>query len=122
MGFWDIGPFDNTSARELVDSIRAGRFSFARFKFECCGGPLDADGEASIIALDALLNHPAQRPSGVTADMLAAFNQPENRAWVRRQRERLVADRNSAIFAQFDAAGQAESWLHRMNTVTWRSG
>ncbi|MGN5995333.1 DUF4259 domain-containing protein [Corynebacterium striatum] len=52
MGTWDVGPFDNHAACELLAELRDGTFDFEHFKRSCADSPLD------VVRLPSFSGHP----------------------------------------------------------------
>lgn len=112
MGFWDVGPFDNSAALELVEDLRAGRFSLDVFRFRCAGSAApDADDAAVVIALNALLTRPEERPAGIGEAELAEIDTAFNRSWLRKQAREILDAEHSSLYAHWEATGEAEEWV-----------
>ena len=50
MGTWDVGPFDNHAACEVLAEIRDGSFDLDTFKKSCVDSPIDVDDAEAVIA------------------------------------------------------------------------
>ena len=121
MGFWDVGPFDNSAAEELVADLRLGRFRIDQFRFRCTGAPaLDADDAAVVIALNALIHHPCSRPPGIGPEELRAIDTPLVRAWLKTQLNAIFSPEGSPLYAHWEAAGEAREWLRAsQGRISW---
>ncbi len=112
MGTWDVGPYDNDVACDLLADIRDGNFDFNRFRWTCEEGRLDADAGEVIIALATLYaSLPDRLPHGVDAEMLAGVFTGERVRWLRRQLQRVLDPATSELYALWEATGELELWL-----------
>ena len=118
MGTWDVGPFDNDAARDLLWDLRAGRFSLAQFRFETAGDALDADDGAVIVALSALSTTPSSRlPEGLCAEHVAELTTPQARRWLRLQHRQVLDSEISPIYAMWEDTGELEAWIDEVRAV-----
>lgn len=112
MGTWDVGPFDNHSARELVGAIVDGTFDYARFRADCRFNNMCADSAEATIALAALVVYDARElPAGVTSKMLEQLYTPESLSWLRAQVRCALDASLSQIYALWEATGELDCWL-----------
>lgn len=113
MGTWNVGPFDNDAACDLVDDIRAGRFDFIQFRFDCAGDVIvDADDAAVVVALSALgTAHPSELPDGITMDDMRLLRTEESRKWLREQFARVLDKDVSPLYAMWEEADELSEWL-----------
>ncbi|WP_018296350.1 DUF4259 domain-containing protein [Corynebacterium lubricantis] len=112
MGYWDVGPFDNSAARDVVEAIRAGRFNLDQFIFDCTGeNELDADLGAGIVALLALLDDTYELPPGIACTDVTALDTPRAWSWLRGQRLRVLNPEKSGLYAFWEQSGQLQDWL-----------
>lgn len=119
MGTWDVGPYDNDAARDMLHELRQGRFDFPLFRFHCgSASPLDADDAAVIIALSALSNSgPDELPEGITREHLRPFSSQEAKQWLRHHHYRIVAREDSMLYQHWEATGELENWLYQARSV-----
>lgn len=112
MGTWDVGPFDNHAACELLAELRDGTFDFEHFKRSCADSPLDVDEAEKVIALGALVNTPQDRlPNGVSAKELKSICTPQSRAWLRKRINSTLEPESSPVYALWETTGELEIWV-----------
>lgn len=112
MGTWDVGPYDNDGAVDLLADVRNGSFSFERFRFTLGEHRLDADDAEMVIALGALASaEPERLPAGIDPQVVARIFTPERRRWVRQQMERALDPDSSELYALWEATGELETWV-----------
>lgn len=112
MGTWDVGPYDNDGAVDLLADIRADRFNFERFRFTIDEHRPDPDDSEMIIALGALASSGTDElPAGIRPEVLSRLFTPERVRWVRRQMERILDPENSELYAVWEATGELDDWL-----------
>ncbi len=112
MGTWDVGPYDNDRAAELLADIRDGRFNFERFRFTVDEDRLDADDCEMVVALGALgSSRPGDLPEGIRPEVLSRIFTPERRRWVRRQMEKVLDPDHSELYAVWEATGELDGWV-----------
>lgn len=112
MGFWDVGPFDNSAAEELVEDLRLRCFNLDQFLFRCEEtSALDADDAAMVIALNALIQDPYRRPAGIGQQELAGIDTPYVRGWLKAKMETICAPHGSSLYAHWESIGEVEEWL-----------
>lgn len=112
MGYWDVGPFDNTPARDLIEDIHAGRFNIEQFKFEVAGDTyLDADDAAVVLALGALIFRPTrQLPDGLTRDDIAGIDTQANKEWIKAQLPKVFDEETSELYSLWEYTGEVDRW------------
>lgn len=112
MGYWDVGPFDNSAAREVVDALRCGHFNFDQFAFDCAAeGKLDAELGAGIVALLALIDDSYPLPADIDRKVLASLDLPRVSAWLKRQRHRVLDPKSSGLYDFWSESEQIQDWL-----------
>lgn len=118
MGTWDVGPFDNDAARDLLADLRAGQFSLDHFRFATSVGRLDADDAAVVVALSALSTMPASElPAGLTEEHVFELTTPQARAWLRGHFPRILDRDASAIYALWEHTGELDQWIYQVESV-----
>jgi hypothetical protein len=125
MGTWNVGPFDNDAAQDLLRDIRSDRFNFDQFRFECAAdAALAAEDAAVIIALSALVQRCAagRLPAGIVYDDLLPLHSVEARAWLSRQYESILNEEVSPLYAIWEATGELDMWLASARAVRPRGG
>lgn len=120
MGAWDIRPFDNDGAMDLIAEIRNGDFSFegTRWAFDD-PNYLEVDGGQRAVALAALVRiihqDPAAPASPLDADSLAAFAAqltPESITWIHHELHRALSNREqSELFELWEESGSLDAWF-----------
>lgn len=120
MGAWDVGPFDNDGALDLLAEIRMGDFSFESFTsaFED-EDYLEIDAGQMAVALAALVRITNQDPGAPDnplgeADLAAFAAQltPERISWIRQQQERALSDgEHSELYELWAETDSLNSWL-----------
>lgn len=112
MGTWDVGPYDNDGAVDLLADIREGSFNFERFRFNIDEYRPDPDDSEMIIALGALASSGTEKlPEGIRPEVLSRLFTPERVRWVRRQMERILDPESSELHAVWEATGELDGWL-----------
>lgn len=112
MGTWDVGPFDNHAACEVLADIRDGSFDLDAFKKSCVDSPIDIDDAEIVIALGALATAPADKlPPGISADAVKVLRTPQTRAWLRKRINTAMEPDKSPIYALWETTGELELWL-----------
>ncbi|AMO90303.1 hypothetical protein WM42_2614 [Corynebacterium simulans] len=112
MGTWDVGPFDNHAACDLLAAIRDGSFDFERFKRMCAAPPLDVDEAEVVIALGMLAKtSPEHLPQGISAESINALYKPQSRAWLRKQINATLDPDTSSVYALWEPTGELETWI-----------
>lgn len=120
MGTWNVGPFDNDAAQELLRDIRSDCFNFDQFRFECAADTvLDTEDAAVVIALSALVQRCAagRLPTGIAQDDLLPLHTIEARAWLNRQYESILNEDVSPLYAIWEATGELDMWLASAKAV-----
>ncbi|HZK31467.1 MAG TPA: DUF4259 domain-containing protein [Corynebacterium sp.] len=120
MGTWNVGPFDNDSAQDLLNDIRAHRFDFDQFRFDCAGDEvIDAEDAAVIIALSALVQACSSGglPPGITRSDLRQLDNKPARRWLSRKYECILDEASSPIYAIWEATGELDLWLTSTKSV-----
>lgn len=112
MGFWDVGPFDNSAAEELVEDLCLRSFCIDQFRFRCEGAAaLDADDAATVLALNALIQDPFTRLTERGREQLSRIAAPGNVWWLQNQADAILVAEGSALYAYWESAGELEEWL-----------
>lgn len=125
MGTWNVGPFDNDAAQDLLRDIRSGCFNFDQFRFDCAAGAvLDTEDAAVIIALSALVQGCAagRLPRGIVHDDLLPLHSVEARTWLSRQYESILDEEVSPLYAIWEATGELDMWLASVQAVRPQDG
>ncbi|MFK3621473.1 MULTISPECIES: DUF4259 domain-containing protein [unclassified Corynebacterium] len=118
MGTWDVGPFDNHAACEVLAEIRDGSFDLDTFKKSCVDSPIDVDDAEVVIALGALATSPADKlPAGVSVESVKALRTPQTRAWLRQKINTAMEPNNSPIYALWETTGELDLWLRTTRAV-----
>ncbi|TRX32830.1 DUF4259 domain-containing protein [Corynebacterium guaraldiae] len=118
MGTWDVGPFDNHAACEVLAEIRDGSFDLDTFKKSCVDSPIDVDDAEAVIALGALATSPADKlPAGVSVDSVKALRTPQTRAWLRKKINTAMEPNKSPIYALWETTGELDLWLRTTRAV-----
>ncbi|MDR7329237.1 DUF4259 domain-containing protein [Corynebacterium guangdongense] len=118
MGTWDVGPFDNDAARDLLTDLRAGRFSLDQLRFGMSGNRIDADDAAVVVALSALSKMPAaELPAGLNREHVSELSAPGARSWLRSQFNHILDREASAIYALWEHTGELDQWIYQVESV-----
>lgn len=112
MGTWGVGPFENTTALDLVEAIQRAEFSLPQFQFECGAGRLDVYQAEVVIALAALLAR--STPPGVHVQLSVSSAE---RLWIRRQAHNVTCPTDSDIYLFWEDIGEVDLWLKECNRV-----
>ncbi|MDO5031793.1 DUF4259 domain-containing protein [Corynebacterium sp.] len=112
MGTWDVGPFDNHAAIEVLAAIRAGSFDIERFKKTSADLPLDVEDTEAAIALGTLAKTPRDRlPEGVKPEAIRPLCTPQTRAWLRKRINAALEPDTSPAYAVWETTGELEQWI-----------
>lgn len=112
MGTWDVGPFDNHAACEVLAELRDGHFDLDTFKSSCMDSPIDVDDAEAIIALGALATAPPERlPAGLGVEHVQMLRTPQTRAWLRKRMNRAMEPETSPIYAMWETTDELEKWI-----------
>ena len=125
MGTWDVGPFDNDAAQDLLRDLRSDCFNFDQFRFDCVAAVIpDTEDAAVIIALSALVQRCAsgRLPRGIAEEDLRPLRTVEARAWLDRQYEFILDEDLSPLYAIWEATGELDMWLASAHAVRPRCG
>lgn len=125
MGTWNVGPFDNDAAQDLLRDIRSDCFNFDQFRFECAADAvLDTEDAAVIIALSALVQRctAGRLPRGIVHDDLLPLHSVEARTWLNRQYESILDEDVSPLYAIWEATGELDMWLASAKAVRPQGG
>lgn len=101
MATWNIGPYDNDEAQELLEDLCSGLLDPVDLIPNTGYRRIDADEGQIVIALAALATTPdADLPEGLTADVVGTLREPAIKDRLRQNLEAIVADAQvSDLFA-----------------------
>ncbi|MBG6121495.1 DUF4259 domain-containing protein [Corynebacterium aquatimens] len=115
MGTWDVGPFDNDPAVEVIDSLTAGTFRMDQFRFDCGDKALSVEQFEAIIAVAAIMN--GFVPQGLSPDRVAYPFTGDDRWWVRERVAAALQPDGSALYEHWENTGELEQWLSAVNAA-----